>query len=185
MSRISPRLSTIRALSGASSGDIHRLTNPGRGRECIEHGNGIVGLTVVLEVRPPAKRRLDEVVDLVRKAARDAAVDLRPEVSIRAAGCDVVREIEALFGNIECRRRLGPDDLERRAEAVHQPVGPGPGIIEAADRAVLEIYDGIEGVLVAGSQRLTFLRIDAADARAANPLHRVDIVHAHVKEDGG
>src|SRR5690606_2429479 len=80
-------------------------------------------------------------------------------------------------------RRLRADDLEGRAEAIHQAVRPGPRIIEAADGAVVELEHRIERVLVAGAQHLALHGKDTRNARTADPLHRIDIVNAHVEED--
>ena len=140
-------------------------------------------LAMMLHVGSAGQRRLDEMGDLVGEVADDAAVDLRPEMRVAARRALVADGVETLVGAIEIGGGARADDLERGAVAVHQPVRPGPAVVDAADRAVLEIDDGVERVLVAGAEHLALLRIDAGDPRARDPLHRVDVVHAHVEED--
>ena len=77
-------------------------------------------------------------------------------------------EVEPLVGDIELRPpTCVPTISKRRAEAVHQPVGPGPAIVEAADGAVLEIHHRVKRVLVAGAEHLALLRVDPGDAGPA------------------
>ena len=67
---------------------------------------------MVLEVGAAGEGRLDEMVDLVGEVAGDAAVDLRPEVGVAAAGAVLGDGVEALVGAVEIGGGLGADDLE-------------------------------------------------------------------------
>jgi UDP-N-acetylglucosamine 3-dehydrogenase len=117
------------------------------------------------------------------EAAADPPVDLGPEVRVAPDRSRIVREIKTLVGDVERGGRPRSDNLEGRAEAVHQPVGPRPGIVQAADGTVLELQHRVKDVLVAGAEHLALPRVDPGDAGPADPLHGVDVMHAHVEED--